>query len=408
MDVQGPSPLDQHMTCFSGQACEFHHLTGYYLDSLSRVMILDTCGANALPSRLKQESFMSGDSWAPSEITSPGGVYRLCWCRESNSTWQSCLLGEHFLADTGTLTILGLSPLSQDRTCISGHKCTLDNLEGVGLEDASFKVLIMNTCGLDDTVPKWAHAADLWTMRPGFASWLDLAVTAVGGYYRLCWCSQTNHTSESQCLRSSHFEVDAGGLLLVGPVPLEQDRTCISGQTCVLESLLGVGWTASDVIAIHSTCGDLHDEGVPARFFQESPRLSETAGGSWTASWDSVRSSAAGGQYRLCWHAGAELNGTVVAADGEGWIDMGAFTLVGPSTDASRTCLSGQPCRVDGLLGHHLDTNDSFMVMETCALDDAYIYIYILFGCSLLIRCFAGNRVLERPETGEEHMRRRT
>ena len=349
---------------------------------------------------------MSGDSWAPSEITSPGGVYRLCWCRESNSTWQSCLLGEHFLADTGTLTILGLSPLSQDRTCISGHKCTLDNLEGVGLEDASFKVLIMNTCGLDDTVPKWAHAADLWTMRPGFASWLDLAVTAVGGYYRLCWCSRTNHTSESQCLRSSHFEVDAGGLLLVGPVPLEQDRTCISGQTCVLESLLGVGWTASDVIAIHSTCGDLHDEGVPARFFQESPRLSETAGGSWTASWDSVRSSAAGGQYRLCWHAGAELNGTVVAADGEGWIDMGAFTLVGPSTDASRTCLSGQPCRVDGLLGHHLDTNDSFMVMETCALDDAYIYI--LFGCSLLIRCFAGNRVLERPETGEEHMRRRT
>ena len=368
MDLLGPH-VDQHMTCFSGQACHLQDLAGHEM-ARSRVMILDSCGTASLPARLAQESFTTDVSWASEQITPSGGEYRLCWCMESNSTWQRCQLAGDFLTDAGTLTVVGLSPLNQDRTCVSGRRCAVNNLQGVGLEDGSFKVLIMNTCGTEDAVPKWAQAGELFSVPQGFASWLDLAVTAVGGDYRLCWCSHTNGTMESRCSRSSHFKVDAGGLFLVGPRPLEQDRTCISGQTCVLEWLLGVGWTASDAIAIHSTCGNLQTEGVPQRFMQEPPLLSE-AGESWVASWPGqARSSAAGGLYRLCWQAGLLLNGTgSVAPDGEAWIDMGTFTLVGPSTDATYTCLSGQTCQVDGLLGQYLTANDSFLVMETCASD---------------------------------------
>ena len=369
LDLLGPSPLFQHMTCFSGQACEFHDLEGYNLEQ-GRVMVLDTCGTTLLPARLKQ-TLTTGAAWASSDITSPGGVYRLCWCMETNSSWQSCALAEDFLVDAGTLTIAGLSPLTQDRTCVSGRRCTVDNLQGVGLYDASFNLLIMNTCGVDNAVLSWAQPGELLRLRRGFASWFDLAITAVGGNYRMCWCSRSNNTLESQCSHSGHFEVDTGSLFLVGPRPLEQDRTCITGQTCVLASLIGIGWSDADFVAIHSTCGRLQAEGVPERFMQERPRLADMTGGHWLASWDAARSSAAGGQYRLCWQAGLQSNGTESIA--ESWIDMGSFTLIGPSTGAARTCLSGQSCQVDGLLGHHLSANDSFVVMDTCSLDDSML-----------------------------------
>ena len=374
LDLLGPSPLYQHMTCFSGQACQFHDLEGYNL-GLSRVMVLDTCGTTSLPARLKQ-TLTTGGAWASSDITLSGGVYRLCWCMETNSSWQSCALAEDFLLDAGTLTITGLSPLTQDRTCVSGRQCTVNNLQGFALHDASFYVLIMDTCGADNAALKWVPPAELSRLPQGFASRFELAVTAVGGEYRMCWCSRSNHTSESQCSQSGHFEVDAGGLFLVGPRPLEQDRTCITGQTCVLESLIGVGWSDADIVAIRSTCGSSQAEAVVERFMQETPRLADMTGGNWLASWDAARSSAAGGQYRLCWQAGLQLNGTESVA--ESWIDMGSFTLIGPSAGAARTCLSGQSCQVDGLLGQYLSANDSFVVMDTCSLNDSLPDFFVL------------------------------
>ena len=38
---------------------------------------------------------------------------------------------------------------------------------------------------------------------------------------------------------TEHFRTDFGMLTLIGPRPPFRDRTCVSGQTCIFESLLG-------------------------------------------------------------------------------------------------------------------------------------------------------------------------
>jgi hypothetical protein len=64
------------------------------------------------------------------------------------------------------------------------------------------------------------------------ANWL----TSQGGIYRLCWCGHP-----TACDASEEFRTDSGMLMVVGPAPLIQGRTCISGQTCVVDGFLGTG-----------------------------------------------------------------------------------------------------------------------------------------------------------------------
>ena len=51
------------------------------------------------------------------------------------------------------------------------------------------------------------------------------------GVYRLCWCAAT-----FSCGIQEDFRVDAGGFLIIGPSPLMQSRTCVSGYTCLVGS----------------------------------------------------------------------------------------------------------------------------------------------------------------------------
>ena len=96
-------------------------------------------------------------------------------------------------------------------------------------------------------------------------SWGSTPITAEGGQYRLCWCADRtrnitrpingtnnpNITFELEekdlhaCRETEHFRVDFGGLYLVGPTPLYQDRTCVSGQSCELQAILGHSLTSS-------------------------------------------------------------------------------------------------------------------------------------------------------------------
>ena len=57
------------------------------------------------------------------------------------------------------------------------------------------------------------------------------------------------------CVQSAAFRVDAGSLVLVGPAPLEQHRTCVSGQTCSLDGLSGYHLSESDSFLVLDTCG---------------------------------------------------------------------------------------------------------------------------------------------------------
>ena len=49
-------------------------------------------------------------------------------------------------------------------------------------------------------------------------------------------------------------------------------------------------------------------------------------------------------------------------------IDVGGFHLVGPSLGIARTCVSGQTCSFDGIVGHMLSNGDSIMVLDTCGV----------------------------------------
>ena len=75
------------------------------------------------------------------------------------------------------------------------------------------------------------------------------AFTAQGGQYRLCWCAGL-----FPCSAPEAFVVDMGELRVIGPSPLDQDRTCVAGQTCMLDGLLGMHPHEGDQILVLDTC----------------------------------------------------------------------------------------------------------------------------------------------------------
>ena len=55
------------------------------------------------------------------------------------------------------------------------------------------------------------------------------------------------------CVAWSDFHYDAGELAVVGPYLNE--RTCVSGKTCRVEALLGLGLSDNDQLVVLDTCG---------------------------------------------------------------------------------------------------------------------------------------------------------
>ena len=338
LEILGPQPFYQHFTCYSGQECSFNLQS----DHFGLIRVLDTCGTTSIP-RLASETNQLVDTTVAS-----GGEYRLCWCADLSSTNFSsrCVLGQDYRIDAGTLTLLGLDPLNQDQTCVSGAKCVLNTFSGVGLE--SFQLLALSTCGVD--LPAFEEVLEVerhWANQT-MTSWEVLGTG--GGDYRLCWCAKSSEVS-SFCSRPSSFKVDSGHLAVIGPL-LGQDRTCVSGETCSLDSLLGVGLQSDDDISIRSSC----DGGaVPDRFMQSVPLLSYTGTWrTWSASWGTTRSSAAGGSYRLCWRATAARGASsanISSSLNADWVDFGSFTLMG-SSPWGPSGVSAAPCRchVDALV----------------------------------------------------------
>lgn len=75
-------------------------------------------------------------------------------------------------------------------------------------------------------------------------------MTAAGGEYMLCWCS-----AHAACESSLDFVLSMGALYLVGPTPLEQHRTCVSGRTCAIHGIEGDGLREADRFFVLETCG---------------------------------------------------------------------------------------------------------------------------------------------------------
>jgi hypothetical protein len=195
--------------------------------------------------------------WMSEFITAPGGTYRLCWCADS----FTCSTPEHFRVDWGALTLVGPSPIeTQDRTCVSGHSCSVDGLHGIHVSSAD-RVVLLDTCGAlgaperfaesgkvtdvvvagsgGNTFPETTGGAPGVMAPPGASVRLSFGsaqVTATGGQYRLCWCA-----AGFRCSAAEDFRVTWGHLTLIGPREVgDVRRTCVAGRTCEFQSLLGV------------------------------------------------------------------------------------------------------------------------------------------------------------------------
>jgi hypothetical protein len=485
-DQSRGASLHQDRTCVSGQPCHIEGIFGNNLASGDSIALLDTCGVGtSLPwagssllrgaavTAVKTSGYVYGirASWGSNALTSPGGLYRMCWCADT----FACDVPEHFRVDVGRLTQIGpsawaglesgfrgycgtggilsvnlsgagltglrmmnapSSPLNnsnmtttpyidssfacatlchqtkgcvaamfwdphphynssagavgetcrlhsectaksdesshflvllvdfgrdsaQDRTCVSGRQCTLAGLRGQDLSSMD-KLLLLDTCGSPQSL--LSRGLDLMsTVSPlngGVASFSTglLHITAAGGKYRMCWCA-----GGFACERAYAFSVDVGELTLIGPAPLQQDRTCVSGQTCVLDFLTGEHLSLNDVWLLVDTCSTVtyHAQFNHMQVANEQPGSSFDA----TIVASTLLPTLAGGRYQLCWCTGP----LPCLFDSSYRVDAGIISLVGPNDiQQDRTCVSGQTCSMESFGGYALAGGDLIMALDTC------------------------------------------
>lgn len=119
---------------------------------------------------------------------------------------------------------------------------------------AARRLVLFDTCGVShvvrrtplEQVASWHYEVH----RAGSGGFGAAFATLAGGEYRLCWCA-----AGFACSVAPHFVVEAGSVVVVGPAPLHQDRTCIAGQSCALEGLVGRHLADGDSIMAADTCG---------------------------------------------------------------------------------------------------------------------------------------------------------
>jgi hypothetical protein len=286
-------------------------------------------------------------SWGSTVVTAAGGLYRLCWCADS----YICSTTESFVVDVGSFTLIGPAPLLESRTCISGQTCVVEGFVGVGLMDDD-RYVFTDTCGQVLELPRFVNHGLTTSFASGaIIDFGSVALTAEGGMYRMCWCA-----TGFACSNQESFTVDVGEVLLLGPSPLGQSRTCVSGQKCVLEDVTGSSLNQLDQIAILSTCGMLegngrfpHDRRIPAAPTGGLPNLTLGNLPSLDGTrhrWATDEISAAGGYYRLCWCAYNDQNYPCSGYE-EFRVDFGELLIVGPAKlSNSYTCVSGQTCQL--------------------------------------------------------------
>ena len=468
--------LEQHRTCVSGSYCVIDGITGANLQDGDALLVLNTCGLGGAPPNIYHVtggkptlafSNVSGHAWHLDVTETPilGGEYRLCWC---SGLAESCSLSTEFQVDFGRLFVQGPRPLKQSFTCISGQTCNFDmTVEGRDDQDS---LMILSTCG--STAGQLPARTVNMTLGASVNK-LELQ----GGTYRLCWCpflqfvdvekSNFSFANQSQVLRCetpSDFIIDFGRLEVIG-VLFSQDRTCISGQTCSIDSLLGLHLSSSDTWKVFDTCGFQQVTGFPGDtnvsnvFVDVQGDKVSSASVTWN-----IPVTSHGGTYRLCWcsMAGNLSNTAHQCSQFDSFVDAGKIEVLGPSglspwmptqrghcgrrpdspepkileiftnltaeacrercdelhplcqlswysdkgqnegqckimqTCASiaddsepaillfpfkaqpslfqaKTCISGQVCTIEGLLGNGLARDDSYMLLDTCGTANALI-----------------------------------
>ena len=360
MQILGPSPLEQHRTCISGQSCILEDISFFGFDWwTTQVLVLETCSLPTLvigwPADGLRPVLTSGTgtgvtlgSFESKPFSAAGGQYQMCWC------FLSCEKPQDFHVSFGTLTVVGPSQLSQV-TCTNGQVCQIHGIIG-SYASSHDRVLLLSTCGTADAITIFQSGPPSHTTASGSAAtWSSAPITAAGGRYRLCWCS-----SVASCSVASDFISDMGELILLGPSPLDQHRTCVSGQTCEFDGFLGSQLSSLNKVLLADTCG-------VGAVSVEIASLAVTLGVSAIVSWGSPLH-IAGGVYRLCWCSGDSGGQSCYAAD-DFTTDVGSLTMIGVAPlQQEKTCISGLPCEIDGITGLHTSSSDQFLVLQTCGV----------------------------------------
>eukprot|EP00438_Fugacium_kawagutii_P024899 Skav220466 [mRNA] locus=scaffold3371:141367:147052:- [translate_table: standard] len=377
LDIVGPVQTQEDSTCISGRACNVWHIKGHLMDSApGHFLILDTC---SMPMRTPTSHFgqghgnrsvvfagnISSPSFVLEDVPEIGGEYRLCWCGP-NAAGGACSAEAAFTTDAGQVFVLGPRPLQQDRTCIAGRSCMVEDILGFGLS-SKMQAMILDTCGVASFGVGIATAGTTMANRSSFV-WEK--ITAKGGQYRMCWCADTEMvalasipaapemSSLKHCANPEDFNVDFGRLDLLGPHHVEQSFTCVSGQSCVLKGFQ-YDMSLGDSVLVLDTCGK--GTSLVPHWLQE-PAFALPV--NWAFSWGSIRHTPQGGEYRLCWcskrpaeGAGSSSNmtdGSPCQAAEHFAVDFGSLRMIGPVSTHTRTCVVGYPCWIAGLEGKDL------------------------------------------------------
>ena len=376
---------DQTFTCISGQRCVVDSVLGLGLSNNDSYLLLATCGIPSITQRFTRSGHAvdvatggTTVSWGVVPLTAAGGAYRLCWCApEPFNVSDPCASAMDYAADVGTLFVIGASPLEQDRTCVSGWPCVIDGTTGIGLTEGD-ALAVLETCGQAEApvVSDGSEARLAVALSPvrGLWQWMDGNSVAVAGSYRLCWCSgagrNSSFESNSSCVLHTDFRVDIGALTVLGPAPLQQAFTCVSGHSCSIDAITGVG-LSQDSIMILDTCGSEGDAQLSVALKLDAVSI--------------ARLTMQGGQYNLCWcpqvPEGANTSNGTGSWPSLTWnetvqpcqnardftVSFGHMQIIGPHPGAQdRTCVSGQTCRIESMQGLHLSERDSWFVLETC------------------------------------------
>lgn len=131
------------------------------------------------------------------------GKYQLCWC----SKFSKCVSPSDFLIPFGEIELHG--PLvypraAQTRVCVGARQCTILNMQGI-LYPGDQLLIADKECGGPPAKGVPNAGMSVFSEDGHAYSWGSIPINAVGGEYRLCWCSRT-----MDCSFPQHYKIFAG------------------------------------------------------------------------------------------------------------------------------------------------------------------------------------------------------
>ncbi|CAE7267309.1 SVEP1, partial [Symbiodinium microadriaticum] len=268
----------------------------------------------------------------------------------------------------------------QDRDCVSGRVCSVDDLEGYGIRAGHRMGIASTDCKAAKVSVEGIESDGISKVSDtgrGYG-WGDepLDFTPAGGFYNMCWCANMQGLVCTDL--NANYLTQAGRLLVAGPS--ENLFRCVRGRDCVgLSPFSGFELALTDLVSVRrDSCGttavteisNSNSEGLGSLSnLQRAGAVTTLTLGFGTSDsqssyYLSIDANLAG--YLLCWCA-SERGATDACTSPEDFnVYAGRLSVVGPRTNQESGCSVGQPCSVSGIEGALLEAGDRLMVLSDC------------------------------------------